>query len=101
MGRVSEVSEAAETRLRVLSGIQPTAESFHLGNYLGALRQWVSLQETAEAFYCVVDLHAITLPQKPAQLRRTTLSSAAHLLPTGVDPERTALFLQSNLPGHV
>ena len=61
---------------RVLSGIQPTAGSFHLGNYLGALRQWVSLQETTEAFYCVVDLHAITLPQDPAELRRNTLASA-------------------------
>src|SRR3712207_7545741 len=62
---------------RVLSGIQPTAGSFHLGNYLGALRQWVSLQDTTEAFYCVVDLHAITLPQDPAELRRNTLLSAA------------------------
>jgi len=86
---------------RVLSGIQPTAESFHLGNYLGALRQWVSLQESAEAFYCVVDLHAITLPQEPAQLRRNTLVSAAQLLAIGVDPDRSALFVQSHVPEHV
>src|SRR4051795_12881232 len=86
---------------RVLSGIQPTADSFHLGNYLGALRQWVALQETAEAFYCVVDLHAITLPQEPAQLRRNTLVSAAQLLAIGVDPERSALFVQSHVPEHV
>jgi tryptophanyl-tRNA synthetase len=86
---------------RVLSGIQPTAESFHLGNYLGALRQWVSLQESAEAFYCVVDLHAITLPQEPEQLRRNTLVSAAQLLAIGVDPDRSALFVQSHVPQHV
>jgi tryptophanyl-tRNA synthetase len=86
---------------RVLSGIQPTADSFHLGNYLGALRQWVSLQESAEAFYCVVDLHAITLPQEPAQLRRNTLVSAAQLLAIGVDPARSALCVQSHVPEHV
>jgi tryptophanyl-tRNA synthetase len=86
---------------RVLSGIQPTAGSFHLGNYLGALRQWVSLQETTEAFYCVVDLHAITLPQDPTELRRNTLVSAAQLLALGVDPDRSALFVQSHVPEHV
>src|SRR3954466_11462816 len=86
---------------RVLSGIQPTAGSFHLGNYLGALKQWVSMQETTEAFYCVVDLHAITLPQDPAQLRRNTLVSAAQLLALGVDPGRSALFVQSHVPEHV
>src|SRR5919202_1684806 len=86
---------------RVLSGIQPTADSFHLGNYLGALRQWVALQETAEAFYCVVDLHAITVPQDPAVLRRNTLVSAAQLLALGVDPARSALFVQSHVPEHV
>ncbi|WP_448626937.1 tryptophan--tRNA ligase [Geodermatophilus sp. URMC 64] len=86
---------------RVLSGIQPTAGSFHLGNYLGALRQWVSLQDTTEAFYCVVDLHAITLPQDPAELRRNTLVSAAQLLALGVDPDRSVLFVQSHVPEHV
>jgi tryptophanyl-tRNA synthetase len=86
---------------RVLSGIQPTAGSFHLGNYLGALRQWVSLQETTEAFYCVVDLHAITLPQDPAELRRNTLVSAAQLLALGVDPRRSTLFAQSHVPEHL
>ena len=86
---------------RVLSGIQPTAGSFHLGNYLGALRQWVSLQETTEAFYCVVDLHAITLPQEPAALRRSTLVSAAQLLALGVDPTRSTLFVQSHVPEHL
>jgi tryptophanyl-tRNA synthetase len=86
---------------RVLSGIQPTADSFHLGNYLGALRQWVSLQESTEAFYCVVDLHAITMPQDPVQLRRNTLVSAAQLLALGVDPGRSTLFVQSHVPEHV
>src|SRR3712207_5925067 len=86
---------------RVLSGIQPTAGSFHLGNYLGALRQWVKLQDTTEAFYCVVDLHAITLPQDPVQLRRNTLASAAQLLALGVDPSRSTLFVQSHVPEHL
>jgi tryptophanyl-tRNA synthetase len=86
---------------RVLSGIQPTADSFHLGNYLGALRQWVSLQDTAEAFYCVVDLHAITVAQDPEVLRRRTLVSAAQLLALGVDPSRSTLFVQSHVPEHL
>jgi tryptophanyl-tRNA synthetase len=86
---------------RVLSGIQPTAGSFHLGNHLGALRQWVALQETTEAFYCVVDQHAITLPQDPADLRRNTLVSAAQLIALGVDPARSSLFVQSHVPEHV
>src|SRR3954469_10732990 len=86
---------------RVLSGIQPTADSFTLGNYLGALRQWVALQDGHDAFYCVVDLHAITVPQDPAVLRRRTLVSAAQLLALGVDPTRSALFVQSHVPEHV
>jgi tryptophanyl-tRNA synthetase len=86
---------------RVLSGIQPTAGSFSLGNYLGALRQWVKLQDSTEAFYCVVDLHAITLPQDPAELRRSTLVSAAQLLALGVDPDRSTLFVQSHVPEHL
>ncbi|MEX5717276.1 tryptophan--tRNA ligase [Geodermatophilus maliterrae] len=86
---------------RVLSGIQPTAGSFHLGNYLGALRQWVALQETAEAFYCVVDLHAITMDWDPEELRRNTLTAAAQLLALGVDPDRSSLFVQSHVPEHV
>nr|WP_246078781.1 tryptophan--tRNA ligase [Modestobacter excelsi] len=86
---------------RVLSGIQPTADSFHLGNLLGALKQWVALQDDHDAFYCVVDLHAITLEQPdPAVLRRRTLVSAAQLLALGVDPARSALFVQSHVPEH-
>jgi len=86
---------------RVLSGIQPTAGSFHLGNYLGALRQWVALQDSAEAFYCVVDLHAITRDWDPVELRRNTLVSAAQLLALGVDPGRSTLFVQSHVPEHL
>ncbi|MDP9461936.1 MAG: tryptophan--tRNA ligase [Actinomycetota bacterium] len=86
---------------RVLSGIQPTADSFHLGNYLGALRQWVALQTDHEAFYCVVDLHAITVDWDPGTLRRRTLVSAAQLLALGVDPARSTLFVQSHVPEHV
>jgi tryptophanyl-tRNA synthetase len=86
---------------RVLSGIQPTADSFHLGNYLGALRQWVALQDGHEAFYCVVDLHAITVDWDPAVLRRRTLASAAQLVALGVDPARSTLFVQSHVPQHV
>jgi tryptophanyl-tRNA synthetase len=84
----------------VLSGIQPTADSFHLGNYLGALRQWVALQDTHEAFYCVVDLHAITVEQDPKLLRQRTRVSAAQLLALGIDPERSTLFVQSHVPEH-
>jgi tryptophanyl-tRNA synthetase len=91
---------AAAARPRVLSGIQPTADSFHLGNYLGAVRNWVALQETHDAFYCVVDLHAITAGHDPAQLRRRTRISTAQLLAVGLDPERCTLFVQSHVPEH-
>jgi tryptophanyl-tRNA synthetase len=87
-------------RPRVLSGIQPTAGSFHLGNYLGAVRQWVALQEDHDAFYCVVDLHAITVEQNPKELRQNTRVSAAQLLALGIDPDRATLFVQSHVPEH-
>src|SRR4051794_31454360 len=87
-------------RPRVLSGIQPTADSFHLGNYLGAVRNWVALQETHDAFYCVVDLHAITMGHDPVALRNRTRLSAAQLLAIGVDPEQCTLFVQSHVPEH-
>ncbi|WP_082469072.1 tryptophan--tRNA ligase [Sciscionella sediminilitoris] len=87
-------------RPRVFSGIQPTADSFHLGNYLGAVRQWVALQETHETTYCVVDLHAITMEQDPAQLRERTFVSAAQLLAAGIDPDVSTLFVQSHVPEH-
>ncbi len=94
------MSRMATDRRRVLSGIQPTAGSFHLGNYLGAVRQWVALQETHDAFYAVVDLHAITVPQDPAALRQATRLAAAQLLGAGLDPERCTLFVQSHIPEH-
>ncbi|MCP3766598.1 tryptophan--tRNA ligase [Streptomyces sp. MAR25Y5] len=85
---------------RVLSGIQPTAGSFHLGNYLGAVRQWVALQETHDAFYMLADLHAITVTQDPAELRANTRLAAAQLLASGLDPDRCTLFVQSHVPEH-
>ncbi len=90
----------AAPRPRVLSGIQPTAGSFHLGNYLGAVRQWVALQESHDAFYMVVDLHAITVPQDPKELRANTRLAVAQLLAAGLDPERCTLFVQSHVPEH-
>ncbi|WP_406137105.1 tryptophan--tRNA ligase [Streptomyces sp. NBC_01089] len=90
----------ASDRPRVLSGIQPTSGSFHLGNYLGAVRQWVALQESHDAYYMVVDLHAITVPQDPAELRANTRLAAAQLLASGIDPERCTLFVQSHVPEH-
>ncbi|MER5194884.1 tryptophan--tRNA ligase [Streptomyces sp. NPDC002755] len=90
----------ASDRPRVLSGIQPTAGSFHLGNYLGAVRQWVALQETHDAFYMVVDLHAITVPQDPKELSANTRLAAAQLLAAGLDPDRCTLFVQSHVPEH-
>src|SRR4051795_6691099 len=74
-------------RPRVLSGIQPTADSFHLGNYLGAVRQWVRLQDDHEVFFFIADLHAITVEHDPAKLRARTRISAAQLLAAGLDPE--------------
>ena len=87
-------------RPRVLSGIQPTADSFHIGNYLGALRNWVDLQQTHDCFYCVVDLHAITVDHDPAELHRRTRVSFAQLLALGVDPEVSTVFVQSQVPEH-
>jgi tryptophanyl-tRNA synthetase len=90
----------AEPRPKVFSGIQPTAESFHLGNYVGAVRNWVQMQETHDCVICVVDLHAITAGHDPEALRRRTRASAAQLLALGIDPERTTLFVQSQVAEH-
>ncbi len=87
-------------RPRVLSGIQPTADSFHIGNYLGALQNWTQLQDEYDAFYCVVDLHAITRDHDPQLLRQRTLVSYAQLLACGIDPDRSTLFVQSHVPEH-
>ncbi|MEI7641591.1 MAG: tryptophan--tRNA ligase [Actinobacteria bacterium] len=88
------------SRKRVLSGIQPTADSFHLGNYLGAVKQWVALQETHDAFYCVVDLHALTVETEPKLFRKRTLLAAAQLIALGLDPARCTLFIQSHVHEH-
>jgi tryptophanyl-tRNA synthetase len=93
-------SSAPARRPRLLSGMQPTADSLHLGNYLGALVQWVAMQETHDATYCVVDLHAITLEQDPAVLRERTRRTAAQFLAAGIDPARSTLFVQSHVPEH-
>ncbi|MCD9198906.1 tryptophan--tRNA ligase [Aeromicrobium wangtongii] len=90
----------ADRRPRVLSGAQPTADSYHLGNYFGAFKQWVALQDEFEAFYFIPDLHAITVEYDPAQLRERTYIAAAQLLAAGVDPSRSALFVQSHVPEH-
>ncbi len=87
-------------RPRVLSGIQPTADSFHLGNYLGAVRQWVALQDDHDAFYFVPDLHAITVEHDPATLADRTRNGVAQLLALGLDPDRCTVFVQSHVPEH-
>lgn len=87
-------------RPRVLSGIQPTADSFHFGNYLGALRQWVDLQRDHEPFFFIADLHAITVEQDPKVLRERCLRAAAQLLAMGIDPARSSIFIQSQVPEH-
>jgi tryptophanyl-tRNA synthetase len=84
---------------RVFSGIQPTGD-VHLGNYLGAIRRWADEQHEADSLFCVVDLHALTLPQDPAELRAKTLSLAQILLAVGLDPEVCTLFVQSHVPAH-
>ncbi len=88
------------SRPRVFSGMQPTAESLHLGNYLGALTSWVALQDTHDPVYCVVDLHAITAGHEPEALRQRTRSTAAQYLAAGIDPDRSILFVQSHVPAH-
>jgi tryptophanyl-tRNA synthetase len=88
------------TTPRVLSGMQPTADSLHLGNYLGALKQWVALQEDHDVFYFVADLHAITVDPDPEQLRARTRVTAAQFLAAGVDIDRATLFLQSHVVEH-
>lgn len=88
------------TQPRVLSGIQPTADSFHVGNYLGALQHWVKLQETHDSFYMIADLHALTVAPDPADLSRRTLNSFAQLVAMGIDPERATIFVQSQVHEH-
>ena len=84
---------------RVFSGVQPTG-NIHLGNYLGALKQFVELQDDHECIYCIVDMHAITVPQDPKELRDHILDVAALYLAVGVDPKKSIVFVQSDVPGH-
>ncbi len=91
---------ASTAKPRVLSGIQPTADSFHFGNYLGALRQWVDLQAEYEPFFFIADQHAITVEHDPKVLRERCRRSAAQLIAMGIDPEQSAIFIQSQVPAH-
>ena len=88
------------TKPNLLSGMQPSAGSLHLGNYLGALVNWAKMQDDYNAFVCVVDLHAITVPQEPAALRQNTRITAAQYLAAGIDENKSALFVQSHVPAH-
>jgi tryptophanyl-tRNA synthetase len=91
---------STQTKPNLLSGMQPSADSLHLGNYLGALTNWVSMQDDFNAYYMIVDLHAITVPQDPKELRENTRRTAAQYLAAGIDPEKSALFVQSHVPAH-
>ncbi|GJF17296.1 tryptophan--tRNA ligase [Mycolicibacterium cyprinidarum] len=91
---------SSHTKPVVFSGAQPTSDSLHLGNALGAVSQWVGLQEGHDAYFCVVDLHAITVAQEPETLRRRTLVTAAQYLALGIDPDRATVFVQSHVPSH-
>src|SRR3954470_5250860 len=93
-------SHSSAGRPRVLSLAQPTADSLHLGNFLGALRQWVPLQEDHETFYGIADLHALTVATAPEVLQERILRSAAQLLAAGIDPEKATVFRQSQVPEH-
>ena len=100
MQDMSDATPAPTVRPRVLSGIQPTADSFHFGNYLGATRQWVALQEAHEPFFFIADLHAITVEQDPKVLRERSRRAVAQLIAMGIDPQRSTIFLQSQVPAH-
>lgn len=84
----------------ILSGMQPSSDSLHLGNYIGALSNWVTMQDKFDAFFCVVDLHAITVPQDPTELRERTRSTAAQYIAAGIDPAKSTLFIQSHVSAH-
>lgn len=90
-----------ERKQRVVSGLQPTSDSYHLGNYLGAVKQFIDLQESYDTLYFIPDQHAITVPgYNPKDLRKRTLAGAAQLLALGIDPEKSTLFVQSHVPEH-
>lgn len=85
---------------RAFSGIQPTGDVPHLGNYIGALRNWVDLQDSTEGIYCIVDLHALSVPREPGEVGRATLQMARVMLAVGIDPQRSILFVQSRVREH-
>src|SRR5437660_2488746 len=85
--------------MRIFSGIQPTGEK-HLGNYIGGFRQYVATQERGDGFFCIVDLHSISVSYDPEELRQSTLSLAAILFASGLDPDRSTVFAQSHVPAH-
>ncbi|XPP26770.1 MAG: tryptophan--tRNA ligase [Leucobacter sp.] len=84
----------------IFSGMQPSSDSLHLGNYIGALTQWTQMQDSFDAFFCVVNLHAITVPQDPAELAERTRATAAQYIAAGIDPAKSTLFIQSHVPAH-
>ena len=88
------------TKPVIFSGMQPSSDSLHLGNYIGALSQWTQMQDSFDAFFCVVNLHAITVPQDPADLAERTRATAAQYIAAGIDPEKSTLFVQSHVPAH-
>ncbi|MGK9148928.1 tryptophan--tRNA ligase [Plantibacter flavus] len=88
------------TKPRLYSGMQPSADSLHLGNYIGALLQWKQMQQEHDAFFSIVDLHAITVPQDPAELREKTRRTAAQYIAAGIDPSVSTLYVQSHVPAH-
>ena len=97
---MSQRSTMSQQSRVVFSGVQPTSDSLHLGNALGAVQQWETLQDDYATYFCVVDLHAITVPQDPGVLRRRTLVTAAQYLALGIDPSRSTIFVQSQVPAH-
>src|SRR5688500_12316724 len=97
--KVMNGNAAPATRRRVFSGMQPSGEK-HLGNYLGAIKRWVTTQTEKENFFCIVDLHSLTVAQDPAELRTQTRALAAIFLASGIDPELSTLFIQSHVSAH-
>ncbi|KQQ95894.1 tryptophan--tRNA ligase [Leifsonia sp. Leaf325] len=89
-----------DVRPLLFSGMQPSSDSLHLGNYIGALLSWVAMQRDFDAYYCVVDLHSITVPQDPKELRANTRQTAAQYIAAGIDPSQCTLFIQSQVPAH-
>jgi tryptophanyl-tRNA synthetase len=97
---LGQATPEGAARPRVLSGIQPTSDSFHIGNYMGAVRHWVDLQRDHQPFFFIADEHALTVEWDPKLLRERTLRGAAQLLAAGVDPAKSAIFVQSHVPAH-